>query len=137
MEFAIFDRNFPVRVVKQFGWAHSLEYSPDLAECFRRTPPEWPFVVHVAEGIDRTARDEIFRLDEMGVLDDRTILVHAVGLDKAGLALARRRKASIVWCPSSNLFLLGRTLDAKVRGSGIEVALGSDSAVTAAGRSPG
>src|SRR2546426_6959571 len=31
-EQAIFDRNFPVRVLKQFGWAHSLEFSPDLME---------------------------------------------------------------------------------------------------------
>jgi cytosine/adenosine deaminase-related metal-dependent hydrolase len=133
MGFAIFDRRFPVRVVKQFGWAHSLEYSADLVELFRRTPPEWPFVVHLAEGTDRAARREIFRLDEMGALDRRTILVHAVGLDRAGLALARRRGASIVWCPSSNEFLLGKTLDAKVRRSGIDIALGSDSAVTAAG----
>src|SRR5262249_27983269 len=77
---ATFDRNFPLRVVKQFGWAHSLEYSPDLAERFRATPPEWPFVIHVAEGTDRTARREIFQLDEMKALDDRTILVHAIGL---------------------------------------------------------
>jgi cytosine/adenosine deaminase-related metal-dependent hydrolase len=133
MEFAIFDRNFPVRVVRQFGWAHSIEYSPDLADRFRTTPPAWPFVVHLAEGTDRTARREIFRLDEMGALDSRTVLVHAVGLDKSGLALAQRRKASIVWCPSSNEFLLGRTLTAEVRHSGIDIALGSDSAVTADG----
>jgi cytosine/adenosine deaminase-related metal-dependent hydrolase len=133
MEFAIFDRNFPVRVVKQFGWAHSIEYSPDLAERFRQTPSDWPFVVHLAEGTDRAARREIFALDAMGALDSRTILVHAVGLDKSGLALVKRKKASIVWCPSSNDFLLGKTLDPKTRRSGIDIALGSDSAVTAAG----
>jgi cytosine/adenosine deaminase-related metal-dependent hydrolase len=133
MEFAIFDRNFPVRVVKQFGWAHSLEFSPDLTERFRQTPADWPFVVHLAEGTDRQARQEIFRLDQMGGLDSRTILVHAVGLNAAGLALARQKKASIVWCPSSNAFLLGKTLAEKVRRSGIPIALGSDSAVTAEG----
>ncbi len=133
MEFAIFDRNFPVRVVKQFGWAHSLEFSPDLAVRFRNTPADWPFVVHLGEGTDRIAQREIFKLDELGALDGRTILVHAVGLTRAGLALARRRNASVVWCPSSNEFLLGQTLDAKVRCSGIQIALGSDSAVTAEG----
>jgi cytosine/adenosine deaminase-related metal-dependent hydrolase len=133
MDFAIFDRNFPVRVVRQCGWAHSLEFSPDLAERFRRTPRQWPFVIHLAEGTDRRAHREIFSLDEMGALDSRTILVHAVGLSAAGLALARQRSASIVWCPSSNQFLLGKTLTATIRRSGIAIALGSDSAMTAEG----
>ena len=35
---AVFERDFPIRVVKRFGWAHSLEFSPDLAQRFRRTP---------------------------------------------------------------------------------------------------
>ena len=133
MEFAVLGRNFPVRVVKRFGWAHSLEFSPDLAERFRRTPADWPFVVHAGEGTDDIARREIFRLDEMGALDARTVLVHAVGLDAAGIELARRKGASIVWCPSSNRFLLNATLRANVLASGIPVALGSDSALTAAG----
>src|SRR5690349_3227242 len=74
MDYAIFDRNFPVRVLKQFGWAHSLEYTPDVHRIFRRTPKKWPFVIHLAEGTDRVARREIFQLDGMGALDDRTIL---------------------------------------------------------------
>jgi len=61
------------------------------------------------------------------------VLVHAVGLDTPGIDLVRRRGASIVWCPSSNQFLLGATLRVEVRGSGIPVALGSDSALTASG----
>ena len=133
MGFAVFDRNFPVRVVKQFGWAHSLEFSPDLEEQFRATPADWPFIIHLGEGTDEKARREIFRLDEMGMLDDRTILVHAVALDRAGIERARRKGASIVWCPSSNQFLLGRTIGAEIRGSGIPIALGSDSALTAEG----
>jgi hypothetical protein len=133
IEPAVFDRNFPVRVVKRFGWAHSLEFGPDLAARFGQTPPDWPFVLHLGEGTDAQARREIFQLDEMGALDHRTVLVHAVALDGDGLALAKRKRASIVWCPSSNLFLLGRTLGAEAFASGIPIALGSDSALTAEG----
>jgi cytosine/adenosine deaminase-related metal-dependent hydrolase len=133
LEFTIFDRNFPVRVIKRVGWAHSIEFSPDLADRFLQTPADWPFVVHLGEGTDAQARDEIFRLDEMGALDDRTVLVHAVALDEKGLALARRKGASIVWCPSSNRFLLGKTLGSEALASGIPIALGSDSALTAEG----
>ena len=132
-ELSVFDRNFPVRVLKQFGWAHSLEFSPQLAGIFRATPPDWPFILHLGEGSDRKAQREIFQLDELGALDERTVLVHAIGLDRAGLRLAKGRGASIVWCPSSNLFLFGRTLDGAALASGVPIALGSDSALTGAG----
>jgi cytosine/adenosine deaminase-related metal-dependent hydrolase len=129
----VFDRNFPVRVLKQFGWAHSLEFSKDVAMRFELTPPEWPFILHLGEGIDRQAKREIFDLDEMGSLDQRTVLTHAVALGQRGLRLAKERGASLIWCPSSNLFLLGRTLSSQTLRSGVRIALGSDSALTASG----
>jgi cytosine/adenosine deaminase-related metal-dependent hydrolase len=129
----VFDRNFPVRVLKQFGWAHSLEFSRDVAQRFELTPPDWPFILHLGEGADDQARRELFDLDEMGALDGRTVLTHAVALNKRGLKLAKERGASLIWCPSSNLFLLGRTLTAGALRSGIPVALGSDSALTGEG----
>jgi cytosine/adenosine deaminase-related metal-dependent hydrolase len=129
----VFDRNFPVRVLKEFGWAHSLEFSRDVAQRFELTPPDWPFILHLGEGTDSQAKREVFDLDEMEALDNRTVLTHAVGLDKRGLRLAKERGASLVWCPSSNLFLLGRTLTTGVLRSGIPVALGSDSALTGEG----
>jgi cytosine/adenosine deaminase-related metal-dependent hydrolase len=129
----VFDRNFPVRVVRQFGWAHSLEFSSDLVQRFHATPPGWPFILHLGEGVDRSAQREIFQLDELGALDGRTVLVHAVALGAAGLRLAKERRASFIWCPSSNLFLFGRTLGERSLSSGVPVALGSDSALTAEG----
>jgi cytosine/adenosine deaminase-related metal-dependent hydrolase len=128
----VFQRNFPVRVLKQFGWAHSLEFSPDVADRFRATPPKWPFILHLGEGTDRDAQQEIFRLDELGALAARTVLVHAVALGARGLRLVKEKGAALIWCPSSNLFLLGRTLNGALS-CGIPVALGSDSAVTAQG----
>jgi len=124
---------FPLQVVKRFGWAHSLAFSPDIAERFRATPPDAPFIVHLGEAVDEAGRDEIFQLDAMGVLDQRTVLVHAVALDERGLTLARKRGASIVWCPSSNLHTLGETLTRRALDSGIPVALATDSSITAAG----
>jgi cytosine/adenosine deaminase-related metal-dependent hydrolase len=132
-EQAVFNRNFPVRVMKQFGWAHSLEFSSDVAERFRATPHAWPFILHLGEGTDREARREIFHLDALGALDQRTILVHAVALDRNGLSVARKRGASLIWCPSSNVFLLGRTLGRQTLRGGIPLTLGSDSALTAKG----
>lgn len=129
----LFVRHFPVRAVRQLAWAHSLEFTPDVAKRFCATPPDWPFVIHIGEGTDDVSRREIYRLAELGALDQRTVIVHAVALDRAALALVHRCGASIVWCPTSNLFLLGATLGAVTLESGIPVVLGSDSALTAQG----
>ncbi len=129
----LFDHNFPVRVIRKFGWAHSLHFSPDLAERFRRTPPSRPFIVHAAEGTDAGSFSEVERLDDMGVLDGRTVLVHAVALKPSDLQILQARKCSIVWCPSSNLFIYGRTLPLHALTASLPIALGTDSALTADG----
>jgi cytosine/adenosine deaminase-related metal-dependent hydrolase len=127
------DPDFPVRVVSNFGWAHSLRFSADIKERFEATPRDWPFVIHACEGTDAEARSDVFRLHEMGALDSRTVLVHGVALEDAGLELVRKAGAAVVWCPSSNLYVLGHTLSPAVLNSGVPIALGSDSALTAGG----
>jgi cytosine/adenosine deaminase-related metal-dependent hydrolase len=127
----IFEDRFPVTVVKRLGWAHSLDFSGDVPERFDNTPPAWPFVIHAAEGRDRRARAEISRLDELGLLTERTVLVHANAAGPRELRLLRERGCSIVWCPSSNLACYGATLGPEALASGIPVALGTDSAITA------
>jgi cytosine/adenosine deaminase-related metal-dependent hydrolase len=90
-------------------------------------------VLHLGEGTDEDAAEEIFVLDRIGALNDRTVLVHGVGLSEAGHALRRKRGAALVWCPTSNRFMLGSTLNARAQGGFEPVALGSDSALTARG----
>lgn len=128
---AVFGANFPVRVLRRFEWAHSLEFTADLAQRFRLTPPAQPFLVHCGEGTDRAARREIGVLDALGALDRRTVLIHGVGFTAEAVALMRRRGAALVWCPTSNLTTLGRTVRPAVLRSGLPVALGTDSALTA------
>jgi cytosine/adenosine deaminase-related metal-dependent hydrolase len=127
----VFGADFPVRVVRRFSWAHSLEFEPELAARFRKAPANYPFLVHCAEGADAAARSEVQSLDELGALDQRTAIVHGVGITAAGLALMRRRRASLVWCPTSNLAMLGRTVSRTVLRSGIPMALATDSALSA------
>jgi len=128
---ATFDNGFPVRVVKRFGWAHSLEFSADLQYRFAQTPEDAPFILHAAEGTDPEACSEIRRLDALGLLSPRTVLVHANAAGPLEYELLRARRCSVVWCPSSNLATYGRTLTAETIRSGIPVVLGTDSAITA------
>jgi cytosine/adenosine deaminase-related metal-dependent hydrolase len=129
----VFDREFPVRVVKRFGWAHSLDFCPDPCEEFRRTPSSQPFLIHAGEGTDEHAQAEIKRLDDAGMLAANTVIVHGVAIGTDDLVTLKRRGVSLVWCPSSNLFTLGKTLPKQVLESGVPIALGTDSALTAEG----
>jgi cytosine/adenosine deaminase-related metal-dependent hydrolase len=129
----IFDREFPVRVVKRFGWAHSFAFA-NVAERFAAAPARAPFIIHLGEGTNAASCDEIFRLCDIGALQRRTVLVHAVGLNSEGWNRVQRSEAGVVWCPRSNLFTLGATLDIRMLlDRGIPVAIATDSPLTAAG----
>jgi hypothetical protein len=129
----VFDRRFPVRVVKRFGWAHSIGFCPDPGKQFRQTPPRVPFIIHAAEGTDTASHSELKALDDAGVLAANTVIVHGVAIAPGDLPLLKRRGVSLVWCPTSNLFMLGKTLRREVLESDLPIALGTDSALTAAG----
>lgn len=128
---AVFGADFPVRVVRRFAWAHSLAFDPDVAARFRKAPAAYPFLIHCAEGTGAESRGELRRLDEMDALDARTVIIHGVAIDRAGLDLMRRCGASLVWCPTSNTGMLGRTVSPTVLRSGIPIALATDSAISA------
>jgi cytosine/adenosine deaminase-related metal-dependent hydrolase len=113
-------RGFPIRVVRRYGWAHSfaLERAPagaqgeaggDVAARHRATPANAPFFVHLAEGVDAMARGELERLDRLKCLRSNVVLVHGVAIDPADWPRVVQRRAGLVWCPGSNLFLFDRT----------------------------
>jgi cytosine/adenosine deaminase-related metal-dependent hydrolase/ubiquinone/menaquinone biosynthesis C-methylase UbiE len=129
----LLSNDFPIRVLSKFGWAHSLEMDPNLIHNFDHTPPNLPFVLHAAEGIDARSAQEIFDLDRMQVLSDRTVLVHGLALNPKSVALLNRRRSALIICPTSNQFLFRCTLSSTLIKSLNSVVLGSDSPLTSAG----
>jgi cytosine/adenosine deaminase-related metal-dependent hydrolase len=129
----VFARGFPIRVLRKFGWAHSLAFTRCVSDAHKETPAEWPFIMHAAEGTDERARSEIRSLDCMGVLGETTILVHAIGATERDIETMRQRSVCVAWCPSSNLFTIGATLPSAALRSDLTIALGTDSAMTAEG----
>jgi cytosine/adenosine deaminase-related metal-dependent hydrolase len=125
--------DFPVRVLSRFGWAHSLEMDPNLIHNFDHTPPNFPFMLHAAEGVDAKSAQEIFDLDRMEVLDERTVLVHGLALNPKSVALLNRRRSTLVVCPTSNQFLFHCAPSSTLIKSVNTVVLGSDSPLTSAG----
>jgi len=127
------DPSFPVRVVTQFGWAHSLALDSAVVERHKATAAGRPFVVHAGEGIDRASAEEVSELDHIGVLSECTLLVHGLALSKEGVDLMNKRSSGLITCPTSNAFLFHKLPTAPLLSSVQKVALGSDSPLTAAG----
>ena len=135
-----------MRVVKNYGWAHSLYLSSDaeIVASNKATPPDVPWFIHVAEGTNDDAKGEYQRLKALGCIGSNTVLIHGVGLQiedvleacthTYGIGLGLHRGGiKLVWCPSTNYFLLGETLYRRNIAMHAQTALGSDSRLTADG----
>lgn len=125
--------DFPVRVVHEYGWAHSLTFDSNLRAKSADSPKGRPFIVHACEGIDHQSRGELFELDRSGALTADTVVVHGLAIDGESAILLQLKGASLVICPSSNYFLFGRTPDINALGKIDHIAIGSDSPLTAYG----
>jgi cytosine/adenosine deaminase-related metal-dependent hydrolase len=123
------------RLLRRYGWAHSLHFTsrPALLRAYQRTPPQWPFFIHLAEGTDAVAEAELGQLNELGLLRPNTRLVHGVGLTPSDRQLVLAQGAGLVWCPSSNFFLLGATAQVAGFAEAGRLAIGADSLLTADG----
>lgn len=133
----LFRPNFPVRVLKKYGWAHSLYFSTDaeVVGSYRNTPNDVLWFIHLAEGTDEVAQAEYQRLKALGCIGKNTVIVHGVGMTEADVEDAVQNTRGLVWCPSTNGYLLGSTtkLIRSWRQLGGKVAIGSDSRLTADG----
>jgi cytosine/adenosine deaminase-related metal-dependent hydrolase/ubiquinone/menaquinone biosynthesis C-methylase UbiE len=127
------DPDFPVRVLRDYQWAHSLSFDSNVATDVNASDTAKPFIIHAGEGIDEASAEELGKLDRRDMVNDRTVLVHALALNAETLSLINRRRSSVVWCPSSNRFLFGRTLNGDLLSRIHDLVLGSDSAVTSPG----
>ena len=82
--------------------------------------------------VARTGFAEIERLESLGVIDERMLIVHSGWLEPHEVAILARRKPSVVCAPSSSLhngygnFLFGKLPELMVLG--VNVAVGSDHA---------
>ena len=124
------DGSLPVRLRLPMACAESLAKDPDVGARARHARARMPFAIHLAEGVDATARSEIGRLDALGALGPGTIVVHGVALDADGRRLMAARGAALVWCPRSNHYLFGVTAAVEAMPANVPIALATDSTMT-------
>ncbi len=133
---ALFRPDFPVRVLRRYGWINSLHFNSEdeIIASYHSTPPDVPWFIHLAEGTDEIAAGEYRRLKALGCVGKKTVIVHGVGMTDEDIADAAPRVRGLVWCPTTNLYLLGDTTKILMwRGAGGSAAIGSDSRLTAWG----
>jgi guanine deaminase len=107
----------------------------DMLKCYIQT--------HVAESLAEVAAvrekfpdqlDDVDVFAEMGLLTSRTLLGHGVYLNQQQRKQVAEARATVVHCPTANLFLESGLMDyAAHRASGVKMALGSS---VAAGPDP-
>jgi 5-methylthioadenosine/S-adenosylhomocysteine deaminase len=114
--------------------------SPEMIQAGADLAAEFglPFHIHVAEGryerertLERHGRTPVAFLDSLGVLSERTVMVHCVWVDDDDLGIMAERGVKVVHNPSANAFL-GDGI-APVRNMlerGIPVCLGTDGGCT-------
>jgi len=127
--------DFPVALLRDYGWSYALGwpgYGPPVPTSFAATPAGRPWMIHLAEGTDAIAQAELAQLDRLGCLAANSVLVHGVGLRERDIDRVIASGAAVVWCPTSNRRLLGRTLDPRRLCAAGRLALGSDSRLSGA-----
>jgi 5-methylthioadenosine/S-adenosylhomocysteine deaminase len=114
--------------------------SPEMIQAGADLAAEFdlPFHIHVAEGsyeretsLERFGRTPVAYLDSLGVLSERTVMVHAVWVDDDDLGIMAERGVKVVHNPSANAFLGdGIAPVRKMLERGIPVCLGTDGGCT-------
>lgn len=92
------------------------------------------FQIHVAETdgereqcMAKTGLSPVAWLESLGILDDRTLLIHAVAVDAHDLSIIRQNGASVAHAPESNMKLAsGVSPVPDMLAMGIPVGLGTD-----------
>lgn len=128
--------SFPITVIRDYRQSHSVILKNwwgdgTAEEEMALTQGKMPFIIHLAEGADEVAKKEYALLKQNNLLQPNLLLIHGISLTKANLAEIAKVGASICWCPASNFYLIGKTLDINTcLELGINVVLGTDSTQT-------
>lgn len=106
--------------------------SIDETEMLERGTGAWPDLLRRVgawqDGWTPPGAGPVEYLDSLGVLDARTLVVHAVTLADASLAVLARLGCTIVTCPRSNRWVgAGAPPVARFYEAGLRVAVGTDS----------
>ncbi len=120
--------NAPIGVFQQCYNLHSVRlekfWKLKLNKVLRHP---WPIVIHAGEGTDAASAEEIDQLVKWNIRKRKLIAIHGVAMDNS----QAKNFTGLVWCPATNLFLLGKTARVQHLQHHTTIVFGTDSTLTA------
>ncbi len=127
---------FPINVIRNYRQCHSLELNnfwggEEPQQEMELTEGKLPFIIHLGEGLDEKTANEFNKLKEMDLLQPNTMIIHGIALTEKEIQECAEVGASICWCPFSNHFLIGKTLNVEAcMKHNVNLVLGTDSTLS-------
>ena len=126
----------PINILENYTQHHSLSlgnwWGGDTAEEeYVKSNGNIPFIMHLSEGTDELSRKCFPKLKKLKLVKSNTLLIHGIALTKEQIKECAKAGTSICWCPESNYYLIGETLDIdSCLEYGVNVVLGTDSTMS-------
>jgi hypothetical protein len=130
--------SMPILVPKTYRQCHSITLGnwwggETAARELELSRGEMPFIIHLGEGTDEVTQEEFSKLEEQDLLKPNTLMIHGIAFTKKDIRRIAEVGASVCWCPTSNYYLIGKTLDIEsVLEYGANVVIGTDSTMSGA-----
>ncbi len=128
-----FKNSLPVKLIHDFylshsignyslGWGEGAALEYKLAESSNK-----PFITHLGEGLDEDSISSLRKLEKMNALGPNSVLIHCIPFGPREVEMIAKAGASVVWCPTSNIHIFGKTTNIKLYlDAGVNVCLGTD-----------
>ncbi len=124
----------PTKAIRDYALAHSvnsfaLKWGDEISEEYRKAvEKDIPFITHISEGFDNETIEDVTSLDRQGGLGEHSVLIHGIAFSEEDIDLIKSKKASVVWCGDSNMFMFNKTTNIKMLlDKGVNVCIGTDS----------
>lgn len=118
----------PIQVYQECNMLHSIQLENNwklkLNKVFTN---KWPYVIHIGEGTNDKANNEINSLIKWNLFKRKLIGIHGVAMT----AKQSGNFEALIWCPDSNLFLLGVTASINELKKNMKIVFGTDSTLSA------
>jgi cytosine/adenosine deaminase-related metal-dependent hydrolase len=118
----------PIKIIQEYNVIHSVGFEKNwIWKLNNPLAGKHPFIVHVGEGTDNRAVEEINQLIRWNLLKRKLVGVHGVAM--TGNQAAKFK--ALIWCPESNFFMFGMTADIPTIIQRTRILFGTDSTLTA------